>query len=81
MGFSDGLIKNEPNMKIQPLRELTMLPEMLKKAKKATTIRCYRNCKFNSFHRSNCGDCQRSSVYITREGCMDFIKPTKEAHG
>lgn len=43
-------------------------------------IRCYRECRFNTFHKSNCGYCVKDSVYITKEGCMDHQAPqdTKE---
>lgn len=38
-------------------------------------IRCYRECKHNTFHRSNCGQCTRYEIYVTDEGCMDWEAP------
>ena len=47
-----------------------------------TRIRCYKNCIYNSFHKSNCGYCMKKEIQLTNEGCMDFSdKLNKDKRG
>jgi hypothetical protein len=41
-------------------------------------IRCYRECRFNTFHKSNCGYCVKSNVSVTNDGCMDFERTAEQ---
>jgi len=46
---------------------------------KKIKIRCYRDdCKFNDGSKSNCGWCKKSVVYVTNEGCMDYMGKTED---
>lgn len=38
-------------------------------------IRCYIECKYNTFHKANCGYCVKHEISLTHEGCMDRIAP------
>ena len=43
-----------------------------------TNIRCYRTeCKYNGFEKSNCGYCKLLDIYLTKEGCADYVSKLK----